>query len=101
MKFAIPYGYALVPIIPNDDMLVAFAEAWYSRQQCIDDPQMGEAYAAMLSIAPAPNAETEEWKYVPIEPTEEMIAAGDVHMDGISQLGDAWANMLASVPELK
>lgn len=37
---------------------------------------------------------------VPKEPTEAMIAAGDIHMDGVSQLGDAWAAMIAASPSL-
>ncbi|WP_277973401.1 hypothetical protein [Pantoea agglomerans] len=39
------------------------------------------------------------WKLVPVEPTEEMIAAGDQFMDGLSRLGDAYDAMLAAAPE--
>jgi hypothetical protein len=46
--------WVMVPREPTDDMIVAFAEEWYSQRQTIDDPQMLEAYAAMLSAAPAP-----------------------------------------------
>ncbi|WP_010245242.1 hypothetical protein [Pantoea agglomerans] len=41
------------------------------------------------------------WKLVPIEPTEEMIAAGDQFMDGLSRLGDAYDAMLAAAPEVE
>jgi hypothetical protein len=57
-----------------------------------------EAYKAGAAAQPV-QAAPAGWKLVPIEPTEEMISAGDVHMDGVSQLGDAWGNMLASAPE--
>lgn len=50
----IPKGYRLVPVVPTDDMIVAFAEAWYSRRQTIDDPDMADAYRDMLAVAPAP-----------------------------------------------
>jgi|GEM_PF-911867 len=50
---AVPDGWKLVPIKPTEDMVVAFAEEWYSHQQAIDDPQMDEAYAAMLDAVPA------------------------------------------------
>lgn len=38
------------------------------------------------------------WKLVPGEPTEAMIEAGDVHMDGVSNLGLAWDAMLEASP---
>ncbi|KOA70482.1 hypothetical protein [Pantoea sp. CFSAN033090] len=43
----------------------------------------------------------EGWKLVPVEPTEEMIAAGDQFMDGLSRLGDAYDAMLAAAPEVE
>lgn len=43
-----------VPRVPTDEMIVAFAEAWYSKRQAIDDPDMLDAYAAMIAAAPAP-----------------------------------------------
>jgi len=51
-------------------------------------------------FSPAPAAELvpEGWKMVPVEPTEEMIAAGDQFMDGLSRLGDAYDAMLAAAP---
>lgn len=48
---AVPEGWAIVPIDPTDEMIVAFAEEWYSRKQVIDDPDMVEAYKAMLAAA--------------------------------------------------
>ncbi|MGY2288380.1 hypothetical protein ACW9H6_01855 [Pseudomonas sp. SDO528_S397] len=45
-------GYKLVPLIPTDDMIVAFAEAWYSKRQTYDDPDMLDAYRDMLAVAP-------------------------------------------------
>lgn len=48
-------GWQLVPTVPTDEMIVAFAEEWYSRQQCIDDPDMADAYKSMLAVAPIPS----------------------------------------------
>lgn len=50
----IPKGYRLVPVVPTDDMIVAFAEAWYSERQAYDDPEMMGAYRDMLAAAPTP-----------------------------------------------
>jgi len=43
----------------------------------------------------------EGWRLVPVEPTEEMIAAGDQFMDGLSRLGNAYEAMLAAAPEVE
>lgn len=51
--------------------------------------------------APAADRVPEGWKLVPVEPTEEMIAAGDQFMDGLSRLGDAYDAMLAAAPEVE
>ena len=50
----IPDGFKLVPVEPTDDMIVSFAEAWYSKRQTIDDPDMADAYRDMLIAAPTP-----------------------------------------------
>ncbi|WP_236203893.1 hypothetical protein [Pseudomonas protegens] len=50
----VPEGWQLVPTVPTDDMIVAFAEAWYSKRQAIDDPDMLDAYRDMLVVAPSP-----------------------------------------------
>jgi hypothetical protein len=51
-------GWKLVPVEPTDEMVVAFAEAWFSKVRPIDDCMMNDAYAAMLDAAPAaPDAE--------------------------------------------
>ena len=42
----------LVPVDLTDDMLVAFAEVWYTKVRCIDDCEMADCYAAMLRAAP-------------------------------------------------
>ncbi|NNJ16407.1 hypothetical protein CSV86_014860 [Pseudomonas putida CSV86] len=42
-----------VPREPTEEMIVAFAEVWYSKRQTIDDPDMVDAYKAMLAVAPA------------------------------------------------
>lgn len=52
----VPAGWKLVPVEPTEDMIVAFAEQWYSHAQTIDDPQMVEAYRALLDAAPQPDA---------------------------------------------
>jgi hypothetical protein len=60
---AAPEGYVLVPEVPTDDMIVAFAEQWYSKVRCIDDCEMEDCYAAMIAAAPSPtNTGTEEDK---------------------------------------
>lgn len=41
------------------------------------------------------------WKMVPIEPTEEMLAAGDGFMDGLSELGNAYSAMVEAAPKLE
>lgn len=50
----VPEGYKLVPLEPTDDMVIAFAEAWYSKRQAYDDPDMLDAYRDMLAVAPQP-----------------------------------------------
>ncbi|MGC0823031.1 hypothetical protein WKG93_08795 [Pantoea agglomerans] len=62
------------------------------------------AWASVYSsprAAPAADRVPEGWKLVPVEPTEEMIAAGDQFMDGLSRLGDAYDAMLAAAPEVE
>lgn len=72
------------------------------------DPRDVAAYCAFMwhhewPTRPAPVADLvpEGWKLVPVEPTEEMIAAGDQFMDGLSRLGDAYDAMLAAAPEVE
>lgn len=48
----IPEGWKLVPVEPTEEMIVAFVEQWYCHRQSIDDPQMDDAYQAMLAAAP-------------------------------------------------
>jgi hypothetical protein len=50
----VPEGWKPVPVEPTDDMIVAFAEQWYSKVRCIDDCQMEDCYAAMIAAAPTP-----------------------------------------------
>lgn len=54
-KYKVPDGWKLVPLKPTDEMVVAFAEVWYSRRQAIDDPQMDDAYVAMLAASASPD----------------------------------------------
>ncbi|VFR96445.1 phage-related hypothetical protein [plant metagenome] len=49
-----PAGYVLVPVEHTLDMVIAFAEVWYSKRRAIDDHDMQDAYAAMLAAAPTP-----------------------------------------------
>ena len=44
--------FKLVPAEPTDDMVIAFAETWYSKRQAYDDPDMLDAYRDMLAAAP-------------------------------------------------
>lgn len=53
--------FVMVPRVPTDEMIVAFAEAWYSKRQAIDDPDMLDAYAAMLAVAPEHQGEPDAW----------------------------------------
>lgn len=46
-------GWKLVPVELTDDMLIAFAEVWYSKARAIDDCEMADCYAAMLEATPA------------------------------------------------
>lgn len=66
---------------------------------------MVRAIEAAHGIALSPSLPVREeptgWKLVPVEPTEEMLAAGEPHMDGVSHLGDAWEAMLASSPSVQ
>lgn len=41
------------------------------------------------------------WQMVPIEPTDEMLAAGDEFMDGLSELGRAYSAMVEAAPKLE
>lgn len=61
-------GWKLVPVEPTDEMVVAFAEAWFSKVRPIDDCMMNDAYAAMLDAAPAA-PDTEPAKSTPPECT--------------------------------
>lgn len=57
IRAGVPDGWRLVPNTMTLDMCVAFAETWFSKVRCIDDPEMQDAYAAMLNAAPtAPDA---------------------------------------------
>lgn len=60
----------------------------------------------LYTAPPAPAVSLAElvpdgWQLVPVEPTEEMIAAGDQFMDGLSRLGSAYDAMLAAAPEVE
>lgn len=57
LRQPVPAGFHLVPAAPTDDMIVAFAEAWYSKRQTIDDPDMLDAYRDMLAAAPSPDVQ--------------------------------------------
>ena len=39
------------------------------------------------------------WQLVPVEPTLEMLDAGDQYMGGLSSLGEAWGAMLSAAPK--
>lgn len=55
-----PKGWKLMPIEPTDDMVIAFAETWFSKVRAIDDPEMADAYRDMLAAAPAHPTEQQE-----------------------------------------
>lgn len=54
-------------------------------------------YTPLYAAPPAPIVPS-GWKLVPVEPTEEMIEAGDQFMDGLSRLGEAYEAMIAAAP---
>lgn len=45
--------WVAVPWQITTDMVVAFADTWYRKRRAIDDPEMDDAYAALLMAAPA------------------------------------------------
>ncbi|HEP9800787.1 TPA: hypothetical protein VDW15_004472 [Pseudomonas aeruginosa] len=55
-QHSVPDGYALVPLEPTDDMLVAGQEAWthkMERRGALEDcEEAGDVYRAMLAAAP-------------------------------------------------
>ena len=57
-KVAIRHGWHLVPKVPTEDMIIAFAESWYSKDRPIDDCELDDAYLAMIAAAPQPPADT-------------------------------------------
>lgn len=57
-RLCVPDGWKFVPKVPTHEMIVAFVEQWYCHRQSIDDPQMDDAYQAMLAAAPEPPCET-------------------------------------------
>lgn len=53
--------WVTVPREPTDDMVVAFAEVWFSKVRCIDDCQMEDAYRAMIAAAPPSDDARDAW----------------------------------------
>jgi hypothetical protein len=51
---AVPEGWKLVPTKMTIEMAIAFAEVWFTQIRCIDDPEMDDAYAALIGAAPEP-----------------------------------------------
>lgn len=47
-----PEGYVLVPLLITDEMVMEFAEAWFSKTRPIDDCEMQDAWAAALAARP-------------------------------------------------
>lgn len=50
--FAAPTGYVLVPLLITDEMVVEFAEVWFSKTRPIDDCEMQDAWEAALAARP-------------------------------------------------
>ncbi|AMG57711.1 hypothetical protein [Pantoea vagans] len=71
-------------VVANPDNILAIAEAFRALEQ--------RAEAVEAKLVP------DGWQLVPVEPTEEMINAGDQFMDGLSRLGDAYDAMVAAAP---
>lgn len=55
--------WVAVPVEPTDEMIEAFAETWFKKRRCIDDPELSDAYAAMLAAVPVIQGSVPEgWK---------------------------------------
>jgi hypothetical protein len=48
--------WVCVPRVPTEEMIVAFAETWFKKRRCIDDPEIDDAYAALIEASPAPKS---------------------------------------------
>lgn len=64
-------GWKLVPVKLTEDMLIAFAEVWYSKKRCIDDCEMADCYEAMLAAAPS----TESHVVIPVDAPSALVVA--------------------------
>lgn len=51
-----------------------------------------------LAVLESTAVVTDGWKLVPVEPTDEMVAAGDAYMDGLSSLSEAYEAMIEAAP---
>lgn len=79
----------------SDERLEDIAdEQLTERQLGLDSSEVVSMAKELLALRKA----REGWKLVPVEPTEEMIAAGDQFMDGLSRLGDAYEAMITAAP---
>lgn len=92
--------WKLVPIRPTDDMIVAFAEAWYSKIRCIDDCEMEDAYADMLAAAPAPEAEPARGEHEALAMLARVLKyidphAVDMELARTGPIADAYINTIA------
>lgn len=73
-------------VVANPDNILAIAQAFRALEH------RAEAAEAKL----IPNG----WQLVPVEATEDMIAAGDAWCDGLTYLSSAYEAMLAAAPTL-
>lgn len=90
-QHSVPEGYALVPLEPTDDMLVAGQEAWthkMERRGALEDcEEAGDVYRAMLAAAPGTEV-PQAWLDVQAERRRQITAEGwtpehdDAHSHG-------------------
>lgn len=119
-ELVLDFSKAIAEKLHQSELKYGWSDGWKEsdwQEKCLadfhhhiskGDPRDVAAYCAFMwhhewSTRPAPAADLvpEGWKLVPVEPTEEMIAAGDQFMDGLSRLGDAYDAMLAAAPEVE
>lgn len=66
--------WAVVPRRITPEMEVAFAETWYRKRRCFDDPEMDDAYAALLLAAPTAPASLPCSSRIPASLYRELVS---------------------------
>jgi len=86
-------AWRLVPVALSEDMLLAFAETWYSKKRCIDDCEMDDAYAAMLEAAPIPSFYYDaRTGFTPVG--DQLVNEMELYFDANANVSDECADFL-------